>query len=94
MKPVPRRIAILIAAAACLVAGVAFVAERLVTAGGGSYGDFFILLIFTPLVLATWTVGASVQFYRGSASALQALTASVLALLALIVLGVAIGLRG
>jgi hypothetical protein len=82
---------------ACLLfvmAGVAAVAARFTTDGGGSYGDIFFPLGIVSLALLGWSFAALRQFRRGGTVAFHPLIASVLTLIALLLFAVAIGLRG
>jgi hypothetical protein len=81
----------------CLVfvlAGVAAVAARFATDGGGSYGDIFFPLGIVDLALLAWSLVALRRFRRGGTSAFHPLIASILTLIALLLFALAIGLRG
>ena len=77
-----------------VIAGVAVVAARFATDGGGSYGDIFFPLGIVDVALLGWSIAALRQFRRGATAAFHPLLASVLTLIALLLFALAIGLRG
>jgi len=77
-----------------VMAGVAAVAARFTTDGGGSYGVIFLPLGIVGLALLGWSFATLRQFRRGETAAFHPLIASVLTLIALLLFALAIGLRG
>jgi hypothetical protein len=76
------------------MAGVAAVAARFATDGGGSYGDIFFPFAIVDVALLAWSFAALRQFRRGATAAFHPLIASALTLIALLLFALAIGLRG
>jgi hypothetical protein len=97
-KPYRRGVASrLIVVAWCFFAilvGLASVIVRLGTKGGGSYGDIFVLLGLLGFLFTAWSVVALWQFLHGGASRLHPVVASVFASITLLLIALAIGLRG
>lgn len=77
-----------------VAAGLTGVAIQLAVAGGGSYGDVFVVLTLAAIITVGWAAAATFRFTRHRAGAPLALAASAVATVALAVLALAIGLRG
>ena len=79
---------------AALAAGVLAVPVRLETSGGGGYSDAFLMLGGIAVLFTVWGAVATIQFLRRETRPLHPLGACALALIALLLLAFAIGLRG
>ncbi len=79
---------------AALAAGVLAVAVRLDRSGGGGYSDIFLVLGGFAVVATVWGAVATIQFVRRETTPLHPVGASAIALVALLLLAFAIGLRG